>query len=253
MIPGVGALERFRLDGKTALVTGASGGLGARFARVLAEAGADVVVTARRADRLEALAREIGARPVAGDVTDDSDRRRIVQVAGDHLDVLVNNAGVATGGRPDDFDVDELRRLFEVNVVAPFALTQLAARGMLRRGTGSIVNVASVTALVSSRRGRSAGYSASKAALLMLTKNLAVAWARKGVRVNALAPSWFLTEMTQANVDNPAWLQAHNESSPFGRLGEEHELDGALLFLASEASSFVTGQAIVVDGGWTAV
>src|SRR5262249_5675041 len=147
----------------------------------------------------------------------------------------------------------ELRRTFEVNVFAPFALTQLMVRPMLAQGSGSIINVASVTALVSSIKGRSAGYSASKSAMISLTRNLAVAWARKGVRVNALAPSWFPTEMTEVNVSNPAWLQQHNELSPMGRMGVENELDGALLFLASDASSFVTGQAIVVDGGWSAV
>jgi NAD(P)-dependent dehydrogenase (short-subunit alcohol dehydrogenase family) len=137
--------------------------------------------------------------------------------------------------------------------VAPFALSQLFGRKMLAQGRGSIVNVASVTALVSSPRGRSAGYSASKSALLSLTRNLAVAWARKGVRVNALAPSWFPTEMTEINTSNPAWLEQHNAFSPMGRLGREDELDGALLFLASDLSTFVTGQAIVVDGGWSAV
>jgi NAD(P)-dependent dehydrogenase (short-subunit alcohol dehydrogenase family) len=247
------AIDRFRLDGKIALVTGASTGFGARFARVLAGAGAHVIVTARRVDRLQAVADEIGGRAVPGDLTIAADRERLVAVTGDRVDILVNNAGTAAGGRPEDFDPDELRRILEVNVVAPFALSQLVGRLMLARGAGSIINVASVTALVSSPRGRSAAYSASKAALLSLTRNLAVAWARKGVRVNALAPSWFPTEMTQMNTSNPAWLEQHNTFSPIGRLGKEDELDGALLFLASDLSSFVTGQAIVVDGGWSAV
>jgi len=247
------AIDRFRLDGKIAVVTGASTGFGARFARVLAGAGAHVIITARRADRLQAVADEIGGRAVPGDLTIAADRDRLVAATGDRVDIVVNNAGIAAGGRPEDFDPDELRRILEVNVVAPFALSQLVGRLMLARGTGSIINVASVTALVSSPRGRSAAYSASKAALLSLTRNLAVAWARKGVRVNALAPSWFPTEMTEMNTSNPAWLEQHNALSPIGRLGKEDELDGALLFLASDLSSFVTGQAIVVDGGWSAV
>lgn len=247
------AIDRFRLDGKVAVVTGASTGFGARFARVLAEAGAHVVVTARRAARLQAVADEIGGQAVAGDITDASHRERLVAAAGDRVEILVNNAGIAAGGRPEDFDPAEMSRIFDVNVVAPFALSQLFGRQMLARGTGSIINVASVTALVSSPRGRSAAYSASKAALLSLTRNLAVAWARKGVRVNALAPSWFPTEMTEMNTSNASWLEQHNSFSPIGRLGKEDELDGALLFLASDLSSFVTGQAIVVDGGWSAV
>jgi NAD(P)-dependent dehydrogenase (short-subunit alcohol dehydrogenase family) len=249
----VSAIDRFRLGGKVAVVTGASTGFGARFARVLAEAGAQVIVTARRADRLEALAAEIGAWAVPGDITVAADRERLAEAVGERVDILVNNAGIAAGGRPEDFDPDELRRLFEVNVIAPFALCQVFGRVMLAQGAGSIINVASVTALVSSPRGRSAGYSASKAALLSLTRNLAVAWARKGVRVNALAPSWFPTEMTEVNTSNPAWLEQHNSFSPIGRLGKEDELDGALLFLASDLSSYVTGQAIVVDGGWSAI
>src|SRR5258708_6337891 len=246
------ALDRFRLDGKTAVVTGASSGFGERFALVLAEAGARVVVTARREDRLLRLADRIGGLPVAADLTREDDRARIAEAVGDDVHILVNNAGVATGGRPEEYPVEQFRETFEVNVVAPFALTQLLARPMLSRGSGSIINVASVTALVSSIRGRSAAYSASKSAVLSLTRNLAVAWARKGVRVNALAPSWFPTEMTAMNTSNPAWLEQHNSFSPIGRMGKEDELDGALLFLASDLSSFVTRQAIVVDGGWAA-
>jgi NAD(P)-dependent dehydrogenase (short-subunit alcohol dehydrogenase family) len=246
-------IERLRLDGKVAVVTGASTGLGARFAQVLAEAGAEVVVTARREVRLRELAKAIGGRAVPGDITREEDRLRLSEAVGDRVDILVNNAGIATGGRPEDYSVEDFRHTFEVNVVAPFAVTQLLVRPMLAQGSGSIINIASVTALVSSPRGRSAAYGASKAALVGLTRNLAVAWARKGVRVNAIAPSWFPTEMTQTNVENEAWLKNHNDFSPMGRLGHENELDGALLFLASDVSSFVTGQALVVDGGWSAI
>jgi NAD(P)-dependent dehydrogenase (short-subunit alcohol dehydrogenase family) len=246
-------IDRLRLNGKVAVVTGASTGLGARFARVLAEAGAEVIVTARREERLRELAKEIGGRAVPGDITLEADRVRLCEAVGDRIDILVNNAGIATGGRPEDYPVEDFRHTFEVNVVAPFAVTQLLVRPMLTQGSGSIINIASVTALVSSPRGRSAAYGASKAALVALTRNLAVAWARKGVRVNAIAPSWFPTEMTQANVENDAWLKNHNDFSPMGRLGHENELDGALLFLASDVSSFVTGQALVVDGGWSAI
>jgi NAD(P)-dependent dehydrogenase (short-subunit alcohol dehydrogenase family) len=247
-------LAAFRLEGRTAIVTGASSGLGARFARVLAAAGAQVVVAARRQDRIEALAREIGGRAVACDVTDEAGRERLVEAAleSGRLDVLVNNAGITNVRRAEDESLEEIERMVATNLVAPFALCQLAGRAMLERGSGSIVNVASVYGLVSSEREKVASYVATKHGLVGLTRDLGVQWARKGVRVNAIAPGFFPSEMTQNTIGDERWLAWMGNRVPYGRPGREGELDGALLFLASDASSYVTGQVIAVDGGMTA-
>jgi len=252
--------QRFRLDERTVIVTGASSGLGSRFARVVAAAGATVVVAARRRARLEALVddlREAGADAVAVecDVTVDSDVDRLIAAgleATGHLDVVVNAAGIAP---PEDEEIespDLFRRVLEVNAVGLYSCTRAAARVMLERGAGSIVNVASITGLVAGDGPDTPSYAASKGAVVNLTRELAVRWAPNGIRVNALAPGWFPSEMTAETLSSEAGLQFVNERTPLGRPGRLDELDGALLFLASEASSYVTGHTLVVDGGWTA-
>lgn len=250
-------LAPFRLDGRVALVTGASSGLGARFARVLAAAGATVVAGARRADRLEALAAEVpGLVAVPADVTDDAACERLVaeavQRAG-RVDVLVNNAGVSDGpSRAEEQDPAEFRAVLEVNVEAAFVLSRLCAPAMLEAGRGSIVNVASVHGLVASAPNRQAGYVASKFGVVGLTAELACQWADAGVRVNAIAPGYFASELSSPMLDDEkgrAWVV---RNTPMRRPGAEHELDGLLLFLASDASTYVTGQTIAADGGWTA-
>lgn len=248
--------DLFSLRGRTAIVTGASSGLGARFASVLAGAGATVYAAARRVERLaEVAAGDDRIHPVACDVRGEEDRGRLVETAlagTGRVDVLVNNAGTAGATRADDESPDDFAEVLAVNLVAPFHLARLLA-GAAGPATGrSIVNVASILGLVSAAPMGGASYAASKAGLLGLTRELAGQWGRAGVRVNALAPGWFRSEMTEAlfaDERSSGWVERNTMLRRGGRGGE---LDGALLFLASDASSYCTGQVLVVDGGWTA-
>ena len=248
----------FRLDGRTAVVTGASSGLGDRFVRVLHAAGATVVATARRAHRLDALADDLGDRivPVAGDLTDPAAREAVVERAlavSGSLDVLVNNAGYGVPAPAESEPLEDFVRTLDINLVAVYHLCQLAARPMLAAGRGSIVNIASILGLVASAPIKEAGYCASKGAVVNLTRQLGCEWGRKGVRVNAIAPGWFPSEMTQDDMfDDPSGRDFIDRTTPMGRPGELEELDGALLFLAGDGSGYVTGQVLAVDGGWTA-
>jgi len=246
-------VDLFRLDGRRALVTGASSGLGERFARVLHGAGAEVVVAARRLDRLEVLAAELGgAEAIACDVADDAQVEELVERVG-AVDVLVNNAGIGTPMPAEEEPLDHFRRVVEVNLTGLFHVSQRCGREMLAAGRGGVVvNVASILGLVASAPVRQASYAATKGAVVNLTRELAVQWARKGIRVNAIAPGWFHSEMTAEMFDSDEGMAFIRRDAPMARPGESHELDGALLFLASDASSYVTGHTLVVDGGWTA-
>ncbi|WP_030438317.1 SDR family NAD(P)-dependent oxidoreductase [Actinoplanes subtropicus] len=244
----------FRLDGRVALVTGTSTGLGERFARVLGAAGAAVVLASRRAEPNATLAASLrDALPVTCDVRRDEDRAALVAAALDRygqIDVLVNNAGIASSTPAEDENLDSVRDLLDTNTVGLFGMTQLVGRHMLDRGQGSIVNVASPSATISLDRYPLAGYAASKGAVVALTRELAAQWAGRGVRVNALSPCFFPSNTTGwlADPDQVAWISGR---TPIGRPPRPDELDGPLLFLASVASSYVTGQNLVVDGGWT--
>jgi NAD(P)-dependent dehydrogenase (short-subunit alcohol dehydrogenase family) len=249
-------LDLFRLDGRTVIVTGASSGLGDRFARVVHAVGADVVVAARRLDRLERLAEELpGAFALRADLAEEADRERLVAATLERfggVDVLINNAGIGAAMAIEDESVDRFRLAMEVNVTAIWHLSKLSAPSMIERGHGSIVNVASMLGLVGSAPIKQAHYCASKGAVVNLTRELALQWSRKGLRVNALCPGWFPSEMTELMEGDEASERFISTNSPIPRMGEEHELDGALLLLASAASTFMTGQTVVVDGGWTA-
>jgi hypothetical protein len=250
-------MPSFRLEGRTAIVTGASSGLGARFVRVLHAAGARVVAVARRTERVESLARELGngVIPLTCDVAVDAQVDQLIAdilaQAGGRIDVLVNNAGITNVLAAEDELRDDFRRVINVNLNAVFVLSQAVGRVMLRQRSGSIVNIASMLGLVAGAPMKQASYCASKAGVLNLTRELAVQWARKGVRVNAIAPGFFPSEMTADLFNSVKPLEFLQRNCPMGRGGEIHELDGALLYLASDASTYMTGQTMVIDGGWT--
>ena len=248
-------LPSFDLHGRNALVTGASSGLGARFAEALAGAGAQVIACGRRIERLEALAADVpDLVALQGDVTSEADRERVVGTAVDRfgrIDVCVNNAGTSSGGPERQAELDSFRAVVRLNLEAVFGMCQLVAEHMRARRSGSIVNIGSMFGHVASTPVPDAGYAASKAAVNGLTRELANQWAADGVRVNAIAPGWFPSEMTDellADERSRRWLE---RQCPMGRIGRVDELDGILLFLASDASSYCTGQVIAVDGGWT--
>ncbi|MBI5104123.1 MAG: glucose 1-dehydrogenase [Solirubrobacterales bacterium] len=251
-------LDRFRLDGKVAIVTGASSGFGVGIARALAEAGADVALGARRVDRLDAtreLVERAGRRAIAvgTDIADPEACQALADATVERLgraDILVNNAGVATAipalrESPEDF-----RAVIDVNLLGSYWMAQAAARAM--SDGGSIVNVSSITAIHSLGLPHAA-YASSKGGLLALTRDLAQQWTgRRRIRVNAVVPGLFATEMTADYVADRAEAD-QVPRIPVGRLGEVEELAAAVLFLAGDAASYITGEALVVDGGRTII
>jgi NAD(P)-dependent dehydrogenase (short-subunit alcohol dehydrogenase family) len=249
------AAEMFSLKGRVALVTGASSGLGVQFAKALADNGAAVALVARRADRLKSLKDEIegkGGRAVAieADVTDHAAIARAFDAAEKAfgtVTILVNNAGIAHGGRAVEMPPEEWRKVLSTNLDAVFFWAQEATRRLLAaKKQGAIVNIASVLGLAVSKGA--VAYAAAKAGVVQVTKALAVELAFKGVRVNAIAPGWFVTEMNDDYLSSEAGAAIKREI-PMGRFGNPGDLDGALLLLVSDAGSYITGATVVVDGG----
>ncbi len=252
------AAQIFDLTHKVALVTGASSGLGARFAEVLAENGAAVALVARRADRLAALKAQIeksGGRALAieADVCDRTAMRRAFDAAEQAfgtVTILINNAGVVQSGRAVELAEEDWQRVLATNLDAVFFWAQEAARRMLAGGKGgSIVNIASVLGITPDNGVVS--YAAAKAGVIQVTKALAIELAFKGIRVNAIAPGWIVTEMNRDYLASERGA-AMKKKIPMGRFGETRDLDGPLLLLASDAGSYMTGATIVADGGQVA-
>jgi NAD(P)-dependent dehydrogenase (short-subunit alcohol dehydrogenase family) len=258
---GVDLTSIFRLDGKVAIVTGASYGLGVLFADVLASAGADVVVTARSKDKLDEtkeLVEALGHRclSVAGDVTSYADCEAIVTEAMatfGRIDILVNNAGWADDRlvRTERREPEVFAKMVGTDLVGLFYMTRAAAPDMLRGGGGSIINLSSIFGNAGAEN-RTAGYFAAKGGVNQLTKLLACEWGDRNLRVNALAPNFFMSEMTRTLLEDSGMADWMRSRTPMRRMGELPELVGPFLFLASDASSFVTGVVLSVDGGWSA-
>ncbi|GLZ32307.1 beta-ketoacyl-ACP reductase [Lentzea sp. NBRC 105346] len=248
----MGILDKFRLDGKVAIVTGASSGLGVAFAKALAEAGADVVLAARRADKLKEtalLVESAGRRAlvVQADVSQPDDCREVAAAAAEFgtVGVLVNNAGVASAVPASRETPEQFLGVMDVNLNGAYWMAQAAAAVMTEGG--SIINISSVLGLVTGGIPQAA-YSASKAGLLGLTRDLAQQWTkRKGIRVNAIAPGFFASEMTDQYP--PGYMDQFTSMVPAGRVGDPEELAAAVVFLASPAGGYVTGETLVVDGG----
>lgn len=255
------APELFRLDGRTGIVTGGGRGLGEYMARALSDAGANVVVCSRKLEACEEVAAQIEAdggraRAIACDVADpDAVEQVVARTVREFgaVDIVVNNSGTTWGAPPEEMPVEKFDAVMAVNVRGTFLMSQAAGRRMIERARGgSIINLSSVAAFKGGRPGglQASGYGASKGAIVSLTRDLAGSWAHHGIRVNAIAPGWFPTRMSSG------FLEAAGdrilETIPLGRYGEPADIQGAVLFLASPASAYVTGQTLLVDGGQTA-
>jgi len=251
----------FDLSGKVAIVTGASSGLGRQFATVLAGAGANVAILARRVENLEETKKTLdtlGSDTLAikCDVSNNDDIKTAVAAVKEYygrIDILVNNAGVATMSPSQDHSDEEWARVMNTNMNAVFYMCREVGKIMVEQNYGKIINLGSIHSRVAMAGIGIAAYCASKGGVFMLTKELAVEWARYNITVNAIGPSYFPSEMTDSVMSDPAFLAVIGARCPMGRPGKPEELDGAILYFASDASTFTTGQLLNIDGGWTAV
>tara|TARA_X000000368_G_scaffold237824_1_gene187835 strand:- start:547 stop:1314 length:768 start_codon:yes stop_codon:yes gene_type:complete len=250
-------LNSFQLKNKVAIITGASSGIGAQTAKLFSSVGATVIAAARRIDRLEDLAENNpNIIPIQCDVTSDEDCENLVQstiTQCEKVDILINNAGISDPVAALDEDLSEFRRVLQVDLVSCFYLSQLCARIMKEQDNGgAIVNVASIHGFVGSSPNNQPGYSAAKGGLVNLTRELALEWARYNIRVNAIAPGYFATELTDEMIAGESGRKWIERNTPMRRPGNVEELDGAMLLLSSDAGSYITGETISIDGGWLA-
>ena len=250
--------ELFDLTGKTAIVTGGSRGIGVEMAEALAESGANLMLCARREEWLIETVEEFRHKGfhVHGKTCDVAKEAEVQAVVDEtvakfgKVDVLINNAGISWGAIPEEMPLDKWQKVIDVNLTGCFLFAQIAGREMLKQNSGSIINVASIAGITSSANGPFyAGYAASKAGLIGLTRELAASWGRRGIRVNAIAPGFFHSRLADAVID--VYEKTIQENNAIPRIGQTGELKGAIVFLASDASSYITGQTIVVDGGMT--
>ena len=250
--------DLFDLTGRVAIVTGGSRGIGKEMAEALAEAGASLMLCARRAEWLDKTVAEFREKGFTAegrlcDVTEPDQVQAVVDATlktFGSVDILVNNAGISWGAMPEEMPLDKWQKVLDVNLTGCFLFAQAAGRVMLTQGSGSIINIASIAGITSSANGPFyAGYVASKAGLIGLTRELAASWGRRGIRVNAIAPGFFHSRLADSVID--IYERSIQENNVIPRIGAEGELKGVTVFLASDASSYITGQTIAVDGGMT--
>lgn len=254
-------MDLFKLDGKTAIVTGGGRGLGAQIAEGFAEAGANVVLCSRKVEACEEMAEKLkqhGVRTLAleCDVTKPEDVERVVRKTLEEfgtIDILVNNSGATWGASVLEMPLDAWRKVLDVNITGTFLMSQAAGEAMVKQGSGKIINIASVAGLggIDPRLMDTIGYNTSKGAVITFTKDLAAKWGQHNINVNALAPGFFPTKMSRGLIE-----KGGNELlnlTPLNRFGTDEDLKGAALFLASKASDYVTGDVIIVDGGMHAI
>lgn len=257
----MGTLDLFRLDGKTAIITGGGRGLGQYFAQALSDAGANVVLCSRKLAACEMVQREIEAGgghalSLECDITKLSDVEHVVAATQERfgaIDILVNNSGATWGAPAEDMPLEKFQQVIDVNIKGTFMMSQQVGRSMIARGQGGkIINIASVAGLTGGNPKyiQVVGYHASKAAVINMTRDLATSWAQYGISVNAIAPGWFPTRMSNALLER--YRDAMLADIPMARFGGADDIKGVIVFLASPASAYMTGQTVVVDGGTTA-
>lgn len=254
-------LDLFRLDGKTAIITGGGRGLGQYFAEALSEVGANVVLCSRKLPACEEVAQEIRARggkalALTCDITKLEEVEHVVSATQEQfgsIDILVNNSGATWGAPAEEMPLDKFQHVIDVNIKGTFTISQLVGKHMIARGQGgTIINIASVAGLIGGnpKYMRAAGYHASKAAIINMTRDLATSWAQYNITVNAIAPGWFPTRMSKGLLAQ--FREQMLAGIPLARFGNSEDIQGVIVFLASPAAAYITGQTIVVDGGSTA-